>query len=381
VNKIKILQFPIANSKGGITNYILQNWKYIDKTKFRFDFATMSHSLDFAEELEEQGCKIYHISCYAEDNKEKFVHEFRNILNNEDYDVVHLHTKQWKSFLVERIAKEMGIKKIIIHAHSTGIDVLDKNTRRKELQLHNQTLENLTEDVATDFWACSQEAADFIFGDKISKQKIQIMRNAIELSKYVYNPQIRYIYRKSLKIEDDEFVIGNVGRFVYQKNQEFLIKVFAEIKDLERNKKTGKPKYKLLLVGAGEREQEYREMVKEYEIEQSVIFTGYRTDIPELLQAMDIFCLPSRFEGLPISLIEAQASGLVCLANETITKEANITGRVYYYKTEVERWVGVVLNLSKKNLQRAKIYEGMLKENFDITQQIKVLEQGYEIGK
>ena len=381
MNKIKILQFPIANSKGGITNYILQNWKYIDKTKFRFDFATMSHSLDFAEELEEQGCKIYHISCYAEDNKEKFVHEFRNILNNEDYDVVHLHTKQWKSFLVERIAKEMGIKKIIIHAHSTGLDFLDKNTRRKELQLHNQTLENLTEDVATDFWACSQEAADFIFGDKISKQKIQIMRNAIELSKYVYNPQIRYIYRKSLKIEDDEFVIGNVGRFVYQKNQEFLIKVFAEIKDLERNKKTGKPKYKLLLVGAGEREQEYREMVKEYEIEQSVIFTGYRTDIPELLQAMDIFCLPSRFEGLPISLIEAQASGLVCLANETITKEANITGRVYYYKTEVERWVGVVLNLSKKNLQRAKIYEGMLKENFDITQQIKVLEQGYEIGK
>lgn len=89
-------------------------------------------------------------------------------------------------------------------------------------------------------------------------------------------------------------------------------------------------------------------MVKEYEIEQSVIFTGYRTDIPELLQVMDIFCLPSRFEGLPISLIEAQASGLVCLANETITKEANITGRVYYYKTEVERWVGVVLNLSKK---------------------------------
>ena len=172
-----------------------------------------------------------------------------------------------------------------------------------------------------------------------------------------------------------------MGRFVYQKNQEFLIKVFAEIKDLERNKKTGKPKYKLLLVGAGEREQEYREMVKEYEIEQSVIFTGYRTDIPELLQVMDIFCLPSRFEGLPISLIEAQASGLVCLANETITKEANITGRVYYYKTEVERWVGVVLNLSKKNLQRAKIYEGMLKENFDITQQIKVLEQGYEIGK
>ena len=81
MNKIKILQFPIANSKGGITNYILQNWKYIDKTKFRFDFATMSHSLDFAEELEEQGCKIYHISCYAEDNIEKFVHEFRNILN------------------------------------------------------------------------------------------------------------------------------------------------------------------------------------------------------------------------------------------------------------------------------------------------------------
>lgn len=379
MNKIKILQFPIANSKGGITKYILQNWKYIDKTKFHFDFATMSRSIDFAEELKQQGCKVYYISCYAEDNKEKFAQEFRDILNNEDYDVMHLHTKQWKSFLVEHIAKEIGIKKIIIHAHSTGIDTLDINTRNKELQLHNQTLQNLTEDVATDFWACSQKAADFIFGDKISKQKIRIMRNAIELSKYVYNPQIRDIYRKSLKIEDDEFVIGNVGRFVYQKNQEFLIKVFAEIKDLERKKRTGKSKYKLLLVGTGEREQEYREIVKEYEIEQSVIFMGYRSDIPELLQVMDIFCLPSRFEGLPISLIEAQASGLVCLVNDTITDEVNMTGNVYYYKLEEERWVEAILNFSKEILQRTKICESMLKQDFDIREQIKVLEKNYDI--
>lgn len=113
MRKIKILQFPIANSKGGITQYILQNWKFIDKAKFEFDFATMSKSLDFENELKKTGSKIYYISCYAEDNKEKFVREFTEILSNGNYDIVHLHTKQWKSFLVERIAKEAGIKKLL----------------------------------------------------------------------------------------------------------------------------------------------------------------------------------------------------------------------------------------------------------------------------
>ena len=163
----------------------------------------------------------------------------------------------------------------------------------------------MKEDIATDYWACSWKAADFIFGNKIPKQKIKIMNNAIDLSRYVYNLQTRIKYRRKYQIDDNECVIGNVGRFVYEKNQEFLIKVFEK---LDKMTKENEKKYKLLLVGSGEREKEYKEIVSKTGLENKVIFAGQRSDVAELLQMMDIFCLPSRFEGLPISIVEAQAS-------------------------------------------------------------------------
>lgn len=374
MGKIKVLQFPIANSKGGITQYVLQNWRFIDKEKFQFDFATMSKSLDFADELETEGCKIHYISCYAEEGRDKFVYEFKKILTNENYDIVHLHTKQWKSFLVEQIAKQVGVKKIIIHAHSTGIDTLDEKKRIQEIQLHNHIIESLVEDIATDFWACSQKAADFLYEDKISQSKVIIMHNAIDLLKYAYNCEIREVYRKKLGIESSECIIGNVGRFVYPKNQEFLIKVFVTLCKL------GQKKYKLLLVGSGEREEQCKEMVREYEISHQVIFTGFRTDIPELLQAMDIFCLPSLFEGLPISMVEAQASGLPCLVNDAITKETNLTKNVHYCRLEVNEWAETIVRMSEMLPHRTDIPWLVRNEDFDIRKQIKLIEDGYVRG-
>lgn len=131
MKKTRVLQFPVSNNKGGMAQYVWQNWKFIDKTKFQFDFATMSKSLDCADELEAEGCKVHYISCYAEDDRETFVSEFEKILRDGNYDIVHLHTKQWKSFLVEQFAKEAGVKKIIVHAHNTGIGTLDEKKRQE----------------------------------------------------------------------------------------------------------------------------------------------------------------------------------------------------------------------------------------------------------
>lgn len=378
MKKIRILQFPIANSKGGITQYVLRNWKYIDKSQFQFDFATMSKTLSFSNQLEKDGCKIYYISCYAEQNREKFADEFRKILLEGKYDIVHLHTKQWKSFQVEQIAKEVGIKKIIIHAHSTSIDTLDKHQREIEIQLHNNVLEQLTEDVATDFWSCSLKASDFIFGDRIRKEKINFMPNAIELSKYIYKPEIRKQYRENMGISEDECVIGNVGRFVYSKNQEFLIEVFFE---LCKSNNVREQKYKLLLIGSGEREEEYKRLVYEKQLCEQVIFAGHRSDVPELLQAMDIFCLPSRFEGLPISLVEAQASGLPCIASDCVTMEADITGSVYYKRFNTDEWVECILKILGETHDRKHItYEQMSESRYNIENQIKDVEKRYREG-
>ena len=312
-DKIKVLQFPIAASKGGITRYVLKNWQYIDKTRFQFDYATMSHTLDFADELKKEGCKIHYISCYAEENAKKFEDEFKNILQDGKYDIVHLHTKQWKSFRVEKLAKEAGVPRIIVHSHSTGIDTADEEKRQKEIALHYKMKNELTEDIATDFWACSRLAANFLFGDKIPAGRIKIMNNAIEPEKYCYDEDVRQEVRKEFGIED-RFVVGHIGRFAYQKNHEFLINMFAE---LCKEKKDAV----LLLIGDGElKDAVYRQAV-DLHIENQVVFAGKRDDVNRLLQAMDVFCFPSRFEGLPITLVEVQAADLMCLYSETITDD------------------------------------------------------------
>ncbi len=339
--KIKVLQFPIASSKGGITGYALNIWKNINKDRFQFDFATMSKSLDFADELTKSGCKIYYISCYAEDNKEQFINEFKNILAEGDYDIVHLHTKQWKSILAEQAAKELGIKKIIVHAHSTGVDALDEEKRNIEIRLHNQVFEQLTEDVATDYWACSKLAADFLFGNKIPYTEIKIMPALIDLERYKFDLEIRNIYRRKYGLEDC-FVIGHVGRFEYQKNHEFLIKVFSEVSKLVCSAK-------LLLLGTGKLMPEIKAQVEKLDIKDKVIFLGRLEGVCDWwYQVMDTFCLPSRFEGQPAVLIEAQTSYLPCIYSDSITSEATINDNVSRIPLDVDIWKEKLIELSKK---------------------------------
>ncbi len=377
MKRIRVLQFPVANSKGGITQYILQNWKFIDKSKFQFDFATMSKSLDFAGDLEKEGCRIHYIPCYAEQDEERFKYEFRKILLEGNYDIVHLHTKQWKSFLVEQIAKDVGVKKIIIHAHSTGIDTLDKERRKEEIQLHNKVLESLTEEIATDYWTCSWKAAEFIFGDKIPKEKIRRMNNAIDVQKFKFSQKTRNKYRKELGVLDS-FVIGNVGRFVYQKNQEFLLEVFRQLCLKESN-------FKLLLVGSGEREKEYRDFVNGNGLEEKVIFAGQRADVNCLLQAMDCFCFPSRFEGLGIALIEAQATGVKCICEEQVPQEALISQDIDFLPCVLELWVDKISQYAtgdwaEYHVRRRDAWIQIEQSGYGVVGQIKSVEKGYEYG-
>ena len=367
--KKKILQFTIANTKGGQTQYVLQNWKNIDKSKFHFDFITMSKKLDFVEELEKEGSKVFFISCYAEENEQKFNNELRDIIRKGNYDAIHIHTKQWKSFNVEKIAKEEGIKKIIIHAHNSGIDILDVIKRTQELNQHYFLQEQFTEDIATDYWACSKLAANFLYGNKLAPEKIKIMNNAIDLSLFSYCKETRDILRKKMNL-DNYYVIGNVARLAYQKNQEFLLKVFTEICKVRNN-------YKLLLVGDGEKLHEYKTYVREMKIEDKVIFTGKRNDVHNLLQVMDLFCLPSRFEGLSISLVEAQAAGLKCLCSDGLSEELKITDNVKVLPLEVETWKNTILGM-RMPYDRKDMKKIITDAGYNILSQIKILENYYK---
>lgn len=367
-NKIRILQFTIAASKGGRTQYVLNNWKYIDKHRFQFDFVTFSKTLDYEQELVEEGCNVYHISCYPEENKEKFVEEFDQILE-QGYDVIHIHTSYWKNTIVEERAKYKGIKKIIIHSHNTGCGTsITKEQEERECKRHCEIRNDLHPEMATDFWACSIEAAEWLYGNQISGDKIKIMKNAIDLKRFTYSCSKREAVRKKLGIEN-EIVIGHVGRFAYQKNHRFLIDVFEKI--YKKNHKT-----RLYLVGRGELEEGIKQQVKQLGLSEVVLFMGWRADVNELLQAIDIFVLPSRFEGLPIVAVEAQASGCPCILSDTITKEVLITKNVKHIPLDKVIWQKEIESYIE-GFERKKTDQEIIQAGFDINMQIHEIEKEY----
>ncbi|MGB4660441.1 MAG: glycosyltransferase [Mobilitalea sp.] len=367
MNKIKVLQFPIGNAKGGITQYAMNNWEYIDRDKFQFDFATLSKKLDFEDKLIKDGCRVHYITCYAEENEEQFTKEMNHILE-EGYDVIHLHTSYWKSFLVEEIANKRGVPKIIVHSHSTMIDILDDEKREEAIRLHMLRRSQFSESMATEFVACSKSAADWLYGDQISKHKIRILKNAIDVKKFDYNEEVRLKYRKDFGLEDC-FVLGNIGRFAFQKNHEFLIDLFNEV---YRNLESAR----LLLIGTGELENDMKEKVLNYGIQDKVLFLGKRDDVNNLFQAMDLFVLPSNFEGLALVLIEAQAAGLKCIASAEVSKEVAVTKNIGFLPLSQEQWINKIIEYSD-GYQRECMRDIITKEGYNIADQIIELEKFY----
>lgn len=365
MKKIRILQTGIANTGSGITQYILNNWKNINHELFQFDFITYSDKLDFAEDLISQGCKIYYMKNRAENDKAAAREELRKVFSN-GYDIIHLNTSYWKSLEMERLAKECNIRRIIVHSHNTGI--YDESDREEKLAKHNLIRNSLTEDIATDYWACSKKAAEWLYGNNIPKDKIRIMNNAIDTERFSYNASVRDRCREQNGWENN-ILIGHIGRFSYQKNHEFIIDVFNKLSKLDS-------RYRLVLIGKGPKEQEIKELALEYNIDEKIKFLGY-TDVPEKwMQAMDIFILPSHFEGLGLVLIEAQASGLPCFASDTVPKEADVTGLVEYIELCREDWVKKILTCNE-NFDRGKYCIKVEQSGYEIRKQIKVIEEAY----
>lgn len=377
--KIKILHFPIANSKGGITRYALNVWKEIDKSKFQFDFATLSPHLDFEDEIVSTGSKVYYISCSAEANQGQFVSEFCEVLKQE-YDIVHLYTSWWKSYLVERLCINFQVPKVIVYAVNGGVDALRREYNFDEaIHKHEQVKSEFNESNATDFWACSKVAADFLYGEQIPREKIKLMSVPIDVENFGYDSEIRNKYRRKYNLENC-FVMGHVGRFEYQKNHEFLIKVFYEVSQYISEAR-------LLLLGDGKFMPEIKSQVKALGIEDKVIFLGKFEDVCDWwYQAMDVFCLPSRFEGLPAVLLEAQASYLPCVYSDLITDEAIINDNVSRMPLDIEIWKKKLIELSKKRSEGVREQHkdsslcALRLRGRDIKSEIKHIEEEYLRG-
>ena len=368
--KIKVLQLPIADSKGGITNYVLQNWRFIDRDQFQFDFATRSPVLSFSENLINSGCKIHYLSCSSEENENQFINEINKILD-ENYDIIHLHTSYWKGLLVEQIAMERNVPMVIIHAHSTMVDIADELKRENAIKKHMAIKNEVTMLDGTHFWACSVEASDWLFGGGISKDRIEIIPNAIDIEEFKFSPIKRKKIRQDLHL-DNYRVIGHIGRFCYQKNHQFLIEVFRRVHSQD-------PQTRLLLVGDGPLADNIDKQIKEYGLENSIIMLGYRSDVSDLLSAMDIFLLPSLFEGLGMVLLEAQANQLNCFVSSFVPKEAELSPFIHYLDLECDYWVNAIIqfNWNKRSECKEQIVD---LPGYSLKSQIKEIEKKYGIG-
>lgn len=373
MNKIRVLQFTVAATKGGRTLYVLNNWKNINKEKFQFDFITFSKNLDFEQDLINEGCHIWHMSCYPEEDREQFINEFDHVLDN-GYDVIHIHTSYWKDTIVEERAKAKGVKKIIIHAHNMGAGIaLTKSEEEDIRKRHCEIRSRLTEDMATDYWGCSSEAAEWLYGNRIEKSKITLMNTAIDTERFAYDSVIRDKIRRELGLEKS-FVIGNVGRFAYQKNHEFLVEVFYEIKKRI-------PEAILLLRGEGELQESIENRIEQLKLQKSVKIIGRTDDLGGIFSAMDVFLLPSLYEGFPAALVEAQTSGLPCIVSDSVSKETKITPLVCYRSLLVSQWVKATEDIYRKIKERKSMHLEMKAAGYDLQDQIRKIEKAYETAR
>lgn len=355
---------------GGIDAYIFGHYRYMDQNRFRFEFLTQNTALEKAEQYRDFTYKVWPMLATAEQDRDGFVRNIREIFRN-GHDVLHLHTSYWTGFLLEELAKEAGIPKVILHAHSTAVDENDPEKRLALSRRHEEIKRAFLPDLATDYWACSWKAAGWLFGEQIPGEKIRIMKNAIEVERFRFSQQKRKKLRQEFGIEEDTLVLGTAGRLSYQKNQAFLIGVFA---DFHRRH----PNSKLLLVGDGELRGALKLQIAEKGLEKDVLILGWRTNVEDYLQAMDIFLLPSRFEGLGIAAVEAAASGLPCLVSDQVPKEVAFAENIRHIPLDISAWTAALEEAAQLHMNRQDGAEAVRAAGYDIKRQAKVLEALYE---
>ena len=349
---------------GGVESVVMNYYRHIDRTKIQFDFICDEDSTNIPyEEIEKMGGKVILIPQYQK--VFKYHKKLKEVLKSGGYKIVHSHINTLSVFSLFA-AKCAGVPVRIAHSHSTT------NKKEKKKNLLKQVLRPFSKVFATDYMCCSELAGRWLFGNKeYDNGNVYLLNNAIDLDKFKYDEEIRKKKRKELNIEDDTLVIGHVGRFVEQKNHRFLIDIFNEVHKQ-------KEKSILLLAGQGPLMEEMKEKVKILGIEDSVKFLGQRNDINELYQAFDVFCLPSLYEGLPVVGIEAQATGLLCVFSDDMTKETKVldTTRFISLNTRAEEWATIILDDYSK-FKRHDTTSEITKNNFNIKNETSKLENEY----
>lgn len=336
--KKKILIGFIMNGRaGGVDKYILN---YVNMVKEYYDIDILTNKIDakLEEDLKRKNIGLFEVSSLKKPIKQYL--ELRSIMKNNRYDASYFNISTALHIIAPFAAYKANIPVRALHSHSSGID----NTNiliRVILYCIHFIAKHCLYLFANRYVACSTKAGEWLFPKKIvNSNKFNVVYNAVDFQKFYFDIDKRIQMRKNLDLRDS-IVLGTVANFNYSKNHEFLVDVFFEMTKIKNN-------VKLLLVGEGDRLEKIEKRVKKYGIKDNVIFYGASDNVPELYQAMDIFILTSRFEGLPMTGVEAQCTGLPCVLSENITREVQITKNVKFLsiKLNSRKWAESIINMS-----------------------------------
>ncbi len=347
----RILCILSSLDRGGAETFMMKLYRSFDREKYQMDFAVNAHGA-YDQEVLALGGRIHPIPLRTQHPVKSFL-ALKHLVKENKYTAV-LKLGNAPLSVVDLIAAKLGGAKVLAMRSCNALTNL--TAKQKILDFILRPVLNKTANVKL---APSDLAAIYTFGEKqFQKGNVHILHNGVDTNVYCYDAQARKEIRNEFSL-DGKTVVGHIGRFSKQKNHALLLPVFAKIKEKDSNAK-------LVLVGTGELEGQIRTLAKELGISDDVIMTGVREDVPALLSAMDVLVLTSLYEGMPNTIIEAQATGLPCVISDTITRQADITGLVKFQSLDAppEVWADEAIGMC--NAERKNTKEDFLQANYDI---------------
>ena len=336
---IRILELfgePILS--GGQESFAINVVNSLDPNEYHIDFLTpyKADNKEYENILKKRGSSIYALGLRFNPGGMKFntVKPIKKFLKQHKYDIVHINSgSTFFLAIAAYVSKSQGVKKVIVHSHASG----DKeNIKHKIIKAFATFPFSFCAD---EICAPSIEAAKWKFSQKLIDKKLIIIKNGIDINRFKFSPSKRENMRKELGISDDTLLLGHVGRFTEEKNQVFLIKLLTYLKNT---------KFKLILVGDGNTLTKVKTTAKKLGVFKNIYFVGRKNNPEDYLQAMDIFLLPSKYEGLGLVAIEAQCSGLPVIASNTVPKDIKITPNVSFLSiNDVQSWIHKLKDYSR----------------------------------
>lgn len=366
----KILVTGLTSNLGGVEKFIVSYCEKIVSENIKIDFLITDSTCALQDQIEKMNSKIFIIKQEHFKHPIKFKKEFEQHVKKENYDAIWVNDCSLNSFHYIKLAKKIGINTRIIHSHNSKN--MDNSLKGKLKFIVHLINKNKVSKYATNYWACSKLAAKFFYNKRLM-DKVEIIKNGVDTEKFSFNKDVRNKYRKELGLQG-KYVIGHVGRLHFQKNHMFILKIFEEY--IKQNQDA-----RLVLIGDGEEKENIEKFIKEHRLHKNVLMLGIRDDVQNIMQAIDVFILPSIFEGLPIVGVEAQCAGLPCIFSQNITKEVQLTENTYFLSIEendIHKWVKKIGQISNKKYNREENTKRITQKGYNINEETTKLRLFFE---